>query len=517
MKHKNLFRVAVFITLPSVISYAQVNDDTDVKDSIPFFQKINSQYNNERDFTNQIYSNPASMSDYSISSFSQAHLEINNANQKTYRQPYGKDASTYGLETKSYQTRSSTLSLWGAASYTNIKVKDMKWGENLDYDRISPYSVADSVGGKIDIEKYHFLGGFAKKLNRFTIGLEGDYTAQLGARSRDPRNKTITSNLKVKFGTNYNFYKALGIGVFGQIEKYTQSNTINFSSLLGYPNVYQMTSFGYYNYLFSGGAKKIENQYEQLGYEVGGQFTSRNGRDFYILAKYGRLDLTKSTQGVYSKYYDVAEIEDKIYFFEGAKFLNLGLKQRIGLKLQYVYQKRLGSEFGYTNNTSVLEQVYKQKAFKRDDTTYKGELFYQLTGEKVTLAIMPFVSYQEFVEKRLRPFNGEKWDALTIGASIDFKLNIAEGNIFTLQPYLSHKSVSNHVSLLDLGADKTINDWVQSDYAFLSSDISLYGTSIRYDLKLNKMPGLYASFDWQNAKILNKNNTYTGFKVGVTF
>ena len=506
------------MTLPSMVSYAQENDTIELKkDTIPFFQKINTQYNNERDFINNIYYNPASMSDYSLSSFSQVNIGINKANQKSYRQPYGKDASTYGLETSSYQSRSSTLSLWGAASYTNIRVKDMKWGENLDYDRISPYSVADSVGGKIDIEKYNFLGGFAKKLNRFTIGLEGDYTAQLGARSRDPRNKTITSNLKVKFGTNYNFYRDLSIGVFGQIEKYTQSNTINFSSLLGYPNVYQMTGFGYYNYLFSGGTKKIENQYEQLGYEVGGQFTSKNGRDFYVLAKYGSLDLTKSTRGVYTSYYDIAEIDDKYYLLEGAKFFNLGSSQRIGIKLQYLYQKRLGSEFGYTNNTSVLQQVYEQKTFKRDDTNYKGELFYQLTGKRVALAIMPFVSYQEFVEKRLRPFNGEKWDALTIGASIDFKLNIAEGNVLTLQPYISNKSVSNHISVLDLGNSQTINDWISSDYAFLSSNVSQFGTTIRYDLKFNKTPGFYAAFDWNNTKILEKNNTYTGFKIGITF
>ncbi len=517
MNHKNLFRIAFLIGFPTAFVFGQEIE----KDSIPFFDQLKVQYNNERDFKNNFYYNPASKSDYSNSSFSEVNIGIKNASEKVYRDVMGKNASSYGLETSSYQSNSKTLSLWGAASYKNTKIKSLRFNETLDYDRISPYSVADSVASNLEVEQYHFLGGFSKKIKRFTIGLEGDYSAQLGARSKDPRNKTITSDLKVKFGTNYNFYKELEVGAFVEVDKYTQNNSIKFVSILGSPVVYQMNGFGYYNYLFSGGAQvggsSIETIYEQLGYEVGGQISNKKGKDFYIIGKFGSQNLTKATKGIVSSFYDTTEVEDKQYLLEGAKFFSINPKQRIGIKLQYSYKKRLGSEYGYSNNTAVLEQVYKQKTFKRDDTTYRGELFYQLNASNVSFAIMPYLVYQEFVEKRLRPFNGEKWDAFTIGASVDLKIKLAEGNVFTLQPYISQKSVSNHISALNLGANNSINNWVESDYAFLSSNVTQFGSSFRYDLKLNKTPGFYVAFDWQNAKILEKNNNYTGFKIGVTF
>lgn len=475
------------------------------------------QYNYERDFKNNFYYNPASMSDYSNSSFSQLNIGIRNANEKVYRDVEGKNESSYGLQSSSYQSANETLSYWGGVSYNNITKRNLKFSENLDYDRIAPYSVADSVASKLDIEKYNFQGGFAKKLNRFTIGLEGEYTAQLGARSKDPRNKTITSELKVKYGTNFNIYRNLDIGAFVEVNKYTQNNTIKFASLLGYPTVYQMNGFGNYNYLFSGGSSTIKNIYEQLGYEFGGQISNRNGKDFYVIGKIGNQKMTKSSQGIISSFYDLAEIKDDYYLLEGAKFFNINNQQRLGLKLQYNYHKRIGLEYGYTNNTTVLQQIYKQKTFKREEANYRGELFYQLSANKVAFAFIPFVNYQEFTEKKLRPFNGEKWKSLTVGASVDFKLNLAKGNVFSLQPFISQKTVSNHSSLLDLGNNETINDWVRSNYSFLSSNVTQFGSTFRYDLKVNNTPGFYAAFDWYNAKILDKNNTYTGFKIGVTF
>lgn len=486
------------------------------QDSIPLFEKIKVQYNNERDFTNNLYYNPASMSGYSNSSFTQLYIGIKDANEKVNRDVLGKNASSYGLQTNSFQSVSPTLSLWGAASYTNISNRAVKWNENLDYDRISPYSVADSVGGNISIEKYQFLGGFAKKLNRFTIGLEGKYTAQLGARSRDPRNKTITSDLEVKFGTNYNFYKDLEVGAFVQVDKYTQNNRLSFSSLLGYPSVYQMNSFGYFNYLFSSATATIDNLYEQIGYEFGGQITNKQGKDFYILAKMGNKNLTKSTKGIITSYYDIADVEDNNYLVEGAKFFNFN-NQRVGIKAQYEFKERIGTEYGYSNITSPIQLIYKQKTFKRDETNYGAELFYQYQNTNFTLAAIPFVAYQEFVEKRLRPFNGEKWESLTFGLALDFKYNVAKDNIVTLKPYFSHKAVSNHISVLELGNIESVNNWVNADYAYLSSDVTQFGGTLRYDFKLKKTPGIFAALDWQNMKVLEKNNTFTTVKVGVTF
>jgi len=503
----------MIFAIPNISVVAQ---DTIRTDSVKLFTQYNTQYNNERDFNDNYYYNPANMLDYSTSSFSQIYLHLNDENLKINRAVNGSKQQSYGLKTNSFQKIKPTLAIWGEAAYTSTNIKKMVWNENLDYDRISPYTVADSVGGNFDVEKYHFLGGFSKKVNRFTFGLQGNYIAQLGARSRDPRNKTITSNLSVKAGANYAIVNDLKIGAFAQIDKYTQNNVINFASLLGYPNVYQMTSFGYYNYLFSGGTSKIENQYEQLGYQIGGELSNKNGKDFYILAQFGRLDLVKSTRGLYTTFYNVADVIDDNYNLQAAKFISLN-NQRLGLKISYQYKKRLGSEYGYTNNGTALQQIYKEKTYKRDITDYNAELFYQYQNNKFVATLQPHFIYQKYVEKRLRPFNGIKWTSYTYGVNADLRLNIKKNYIVSLQPFVSYKSINNRDEILSLGNNQSINEWVENEYAFLASNVTQFGTSLRFDFKVKEIPTIFAAIDWQNAKILNKNNQYLGVKLGVTF
>jgi len=80
------------------------------------------------------------------------------------------------------------------------------------------------------LERYQFSGGISQKIDRWTSGLEASYLAQLGSRNRNPRQKITTSNLNVNPGANYRFYKDLEVGVFRNLNKYTQSTSIKFVS-----------------------------------------------------------------------------------------------------------------------------------------------------------------------------------------------------------------------------------------------------------------------------------------------
>lgn len=498
--------------MPSTLVLAQEV----TQDSLSHLQTINTQYNNERDFKTNLYYNPANMSDYSFSKFSSLHLGYSTDSNKTYRLTDGKKTTNYGLYTKSYQKLKNNVSVWGEADYSSSTKKDLQWNENLDFNRIAPYSVSDSVKSKLDIEKYHFLGGYAQKFNRFTIGIEGEYTAQLGARSKDPRNKTVSSDLKAKVGANYQFYKDFEAGLYLQGQKYTQNNQVRFASLIGYSIVYQMTGFGQYNYMFSGGSSNITNIYEQFGYEFGGQITNKGGKDFYISFRKGNQDLVKTTNGVLSSSYDISDLVDDYVVIEGAKFFQKN-QHRFGLKANYSYQKRLGTEYGYSNNSKVLELIYKQKSYKKEVSNYRGELFYQYNSDKFTVALIPFADFEEYDERRLRPNNGQKWESLTLGISTDFRLELAKQNVITFQPYFAKKTTSNQNYLFDSELKNGIKNWVWNDYTYLSSDVTSYGATLRYDLKLTNIPGIFAAVNWQNNEILQKNNSFTNLQIGIIF
>ena len=512
MNFKNVLQIAALITMPSLLIHAQTVE----QDSLTHLQKINEQYNTERDLKSNLHYNPASMPDYSSSTFSALQVGYMSEDNKSYRQVLGQKITSYGLTTSSYQKVNENVSLWGKASYSSRKIKKAKWSENLDYDRISPYSIADSVGGNLDVERYHFLGGYAQKLKQFTIGLEGEYTAQLGARSRDPRNNTVTSDLLIKFGANYHFYKDLEVGAYIQGKKYTQNNEVKFASLLGYPIVYQMTGLGNYNYMFSGGSNQIKNIYEQFGYEYGGYISNNDGQDFYIAIRQGKQDMVRTSTGILSSSYDISDSQDTFTILEGGKFFGKNA-HRFGLTAEYVYQKRIGTEYGYTNNNRVLELLYKEKTYKREISNYKAELFYQLTKDKYTLAFTPFANYEEYDERRLRPVNGQKWNSLTLGIAADFKTEFIKNHILSVKPYFAQKTVESKSYLFNTSLKAGIQDWVRSEYAYLSSDVTTYGVTMRYDVKMEKIPGIFAAFNLENNKILKQNNSFVGLQVGIVF
>ena len=82
------------------------------KDSITYLETINRQYHTERDFINNLYYNPASMSDYSNFSFSELYINSQTNKDQINRYPLGKDQTSFGLKTKSYQTLKNNVSLW---------------------------------------------------------------------------------------------------------------------------------------------------------------------------------------------------------------------------------------------------------------------------------------------------------------------------------------------------------------------------------------------------------------------
>lgn len=486
------------------------------QDSLSLFKTINNQYNVERNFKTQFYYNPASMSGYSSTSFSEFNVGLHNKDDKAYRQQLGSGEKGLTVEAKSFQKLKPNRYFWGSASYQNVKVENVKWNETLDYDRVAPYITSDSVGGKLNLERYQFAGGYLQKTNRWTFAGQVSYLAQLGYRARDPRVRSTTSDLRVNAGVNYKVFREYEIGVFGEFNKYTQNTSLTFQSSLGRPYVYQMVGLGHSNNLFNGGTQPAST-FEEFGVKGGLQIFNKEGKDFYLQASIGTANNVKSYNDAGNTFYDISDLVDENYQIEGAKFFDLNQKHRIGLLANFTSSVKTGSEYGYSLNMVSMTQIFKRQAYRRENyvSTIKG--FYQYNKDRFSITATPFYGYEEIKERRLYPNTGQKFEYSYFGINADYKQEIKGNQVLSFQPYFSKRVINKSINALSTTGNAAVDGWILQDYQFQSSDITTIGASLRYDLKLEKLPAFFVSAEYQSQKIQEKNNNFVGASIGITF
>lgn len=483
------------------------------QDSTRFFNKYSSQYSAERNLKSKFYYNPASMSDYSSASFSEFGIGYHSEKKDMYREQLGAGDEGLKIYVNSFQKLNEKRAVWGRASYESLKQFKLKWNENLDFDRVAPYVLADSVGGDLKLESYAFAGGYSEKMNRFTFGIEANYNAQLGYRTRDPRINNTTSDLWVNLGLNYNPFREYEVGVFAKFNKYTQNSSISFVSLLGNPYTYQMVGLGYSNNFFSGG--KYSTAFEELGYQVGTQISSKKGKDFYLQAVFGNSKNIKNIQ-VNNPYFESSDLKNEQYVFEGAKFFNLN-HHRLGFFANYSASVKTGIEFGYSINSQFTEQIFQRVTYRKEDYSSMFKLMYHYSKDNFTFNAIPFFGHQEIKERRLYPVSGQKFVYNYFGITADFQQKIKENQAVIFQPYFIKRLVNKDIWALTSTSNAAINEWILQDYLFQASDISSFGASLRYDIKLEKLPALFISAQYQSQQIQKKNNNFVGASLGITF
>lgn len=161
--------------------------------------------------------------------------------------------------------------LWGAASYRNGTARHIQYSETSDYDLLYPYLMADTVGGNSHREHYHFMGGFSYPVGRWNIAAEGQYTALMEYRTRDPRPKNLTGDLSGKLGISY----ATGLHVIGgalTARRYKQTNELKLYNEVSVPTIYHLTGLGSDYYRFRG----VNTSTYYKGHAVGGMLSYLN-------------------------------------------------------------------------------------------------------------------------------------------------------------------------------------------------------------------------------------------------
>ncbi len=146
--------------------------------------------------------------------------------------------------------RNSTL--WGEAYYNNGRIKGINWNETSEPMVVQPYLLADSVGGKMNVERYSFMGGWASYNGKLALGASIGYTAGLYYRNVDPRPRNVTACLDAQVGIGYRLWRDYVMAASVNYRKYKQTNNVAFYSELGSDKIFHLVGFAYDYSRFAG-------------------------------------------------------------------------------------------------------------------------------------------------------------------------------------------------------------------------------------------------------------------------
>ncbi len=202
----------------------------------------------------------------------------------------GQGGYELSAEAESYMRLNTRSAAWGKASFATGLTRDVKWADCVDYQRLAPYMLGDGTGGDLALREYTFAGGYGAILGRWSVGAQASYRAEIAYRDRDPRLKTIVSNLVVKCGATYRVTPHYAIGLDAAIDIYRQDCDLDFYNPVNDINTYPLTGLGTYYKRFVGNANKSSG-YQADGFSAGIQLINTDDEGFNASAEYARASM----------------------------------------------------------------------------------------------------------------------------------------------------------------------------------------------------------------------------------
>lgn len=260
---------------------------------------------------------------------------------EAYMEQLGKGHRLFSVGAESYMRLSKNSSVWGDASFSTGSYRDIRWTDCVDYLRLAPYVLGDSVGGDLSTRVYKFGGGWAGRFDRWVIGIGGSYRASVNYRGRDPRIKTIVSDFDVKLGAACRIVEGYMLGVGIVVNLYNQNCDLDFYNPMNGIDTYTLTGLGTYYKRFMGNMNK-NSGYSSTGYSAGLQWVSEDRKGLCAavdVSHYRLKQLLRDYNNLTLGYIDDVKAEAAINYRIG---FGTNLTALPGVK--FMYQDRKGTE-----------------------------------------------------------------------------------------------------------------------------------------------------------------------------
>lgn len=502
-----------------ILSYCLNISHVQAQDSLSFFQKEKIKASMKKDFIKNYYINPANKVHYSSLSYSDLFAQLESQKADLYQKQEGNKIEGMGIYTHSFQKLDSITSIWGKASYVNQRQGDIQWNNSLDFDKIRPYVMADSTAATTKFQSYAFEGGYAKELNKWSLGASLAYQANMGYRTRDPRPKSVSSDISLKLGLGYVVYKNWSIDTYALLSKYTQNTSVKFANEASQAALYQMQGLGTWNNYFSNKSSKVA--FEELGYEAGINIAQNKAKNFTVGASYGQYNLDKlifSNIGTNEGGDDINKLKKeqlKIYALKTFQWN----QHQWGVKWQTNITNHKGTEILYSNNDKYLVRLMEKENYKFEDNSHTIEGFYSYTALQYTLSVNPYFKSKKIVEQLKETGVAQKFKYQFLGITLDYYQKLNANSAFKFTPTLTYRNVSNSTNMLQTETRKeSIQEWLTQDYKYNSTNYIHWETSATYQFEPLNFPTLYITLNFNTIQFKTKEkNQNINLTIGVTF
>lgn len=466
-------------------------------------------------FRSQLYDNPAWQQSRYKSSLNRISAYYDNSHST---EPYfvedGNGKVFWGGKADAYLRKGETA-LWGFAGYKKGVVRNIKYNETEDWQLVYPYVMADTVGGgNSKQEHYDFSGGFATSLGkRWTVGGEGRYTALLDYRTRDPRPKNLTSDLKLRIGATYRPWEKYAIGAAFSFRRYKQTNEVKFYNEVGIPVTFHLTGLASDYYRFRG--ENTDSYYKSTG--IGGslQLAPQNSSDgFFAALTYNYMSMDKIISSLNELPLTKLKFSQQIATIG---YLRSWRGNLVGLKFAESYERRKGIEniFG-SAASNVYPQISSAPQYRGENTMLSWGAMYQYRAAKALYSVETGMMWTMLREKHNDPFrrlkNNARSNYLKSKGTWHFSRWLLQGDVNIAY---SH---AGDVTFEESGLNtEDIVPPFEHRVAALSHDSWNGGAGVEGEYAFNKF-SVFAKVDWQYAHYLSHEHTnYKTITIGIEF
>lgn len=418
--------------------------------------------------------------------------------------------------------RKGKTTLWGEASYSNGATRNIQFCETSDFELLEPYLMADTVGGKSKQERYHFLGGFSYPLGRWTVAAQGSYTALMEYRTRDPRPKNLSGDLKVSIAASYrcgNAQDGYVLGMALNARKYKQTNEVKLYNEVSVPILYHLTGLGYDYYRFRG----MNTSTYYKGYGVGGMLdlARADHRGWFAHLEYGYLDIDK----IISSLNELPMANVKEYREKASLGQILGTEQDIwgyGFSEEWIVRRGREHIFG-TAQDNVYPQIATSAPYFSARKQLSAEASYRhLFLNHSEIAVKGHVGWQgwkeTYGENDDEPVRDLKGDAWVCGLNLSGKWNLRNWQLTGSLAGEQQWNASNHLEVSDEVEHAALLLPVEHYYEYLSHGRQWVNAMVEAGYTHSKRFTPFVRIGWQYAHYMEtEHQNSLQVSVGVRF
>lgn len=422
----------------------------------------------------------------------------------------GNGTMTTGGAVKAYIKVNPRLTAYGDASFRTSHQWKVRWNSAIDYMRIAPYILADSVGGNVSSQQYRFSGGVSYSLGRWAIGGEASYRAEIAYRDRDPRIKDVVSDLNFRFGASYSFGSWITGGTFG-VSVYNQEDDVDFYNPVNNIRTYFMTGLGSVYPRFSNGGTGT-SAYEGTGLYGSLQLIQNSDKGLKLSVSGGKEEITQRIRE-----FNNLNLTSSETYNIGTSVI-YSLPRIFSFHINGYWLRRIGTEniFGTSIGNSYPKLSSRQN-YVADNAGGKFSMPVEMDfGSKWRISIVPSFGGSYFREFLREPNRLSEFSYLTPGIETSFIWRSSECIRWNLS-LKGDRTISHCIAnrLTGLTAETERGEITYLQNTILSSCRTSFDSSLRCDFKIKGMPALFLKGNCHLTSFSKTDADSDGFEISI--